>query len=433
MIPSLDITVTPLLSVAFALPNAYAVRVCLPAPADADSEWLEFGLAQPSPNSSVSSLKDVDGSDQPRVDIASASVDGVPVRFETSAVVQQEHGDLAGLEVPFEEMSGKEWITWVRVHIGANGGSLVQLDYVVKIPEGKNENASHPKGKRKPTESAVLDVFLPTFQLPVGRLVVNVELDRGGSDVFKHCIYRAYNQDIDTQITSLRSNLTHQQLSSGGPRLLHYSLEELFYPRLSFAINPASSRPRPRSTKDTALSKALQVLMWITPTILILVVLFCILSLGTEFRQMQKSLDTCLTMLGSGWESEAIPETTTITSTILTSGHAKWWFGDATSTETPASMTDGFMSIPPDYRSTYAHGNGAPLTHAPSSHPSKPTDHGSDPQVQSLLPISTLRFSWPIHLDLLVDAKASLRAILQGFRTVWHVCMKIYHYPLDPS
>lgn len=431
MIPSLDVTVTPLFSVAFALLNAYAVRVCLPAPADADSEWLEFGLAQPSPNSSVSPLTGVDGSDQPRVDIASASVDGVPVRFETSAVVQQEHSDLTGFGVPFEEMGGKEWITWVRVHVGSNGGSHVQVDYVVKIPKDENENASSSNGKRKATESAVLDVFLPTFQLPVGRLVVNIEPGRGESNGFKYRIYRAYNQDIDTQITSLRSNLTHQQLSSEGPRLFHYSLEELFYPRLSFVINSASSRAR--STEDTVLSKALQALTWTTPTILSLVVLLCILSLGMEFRQIQRSLDTCLTMLGSGWESEAIPETTTVTSTILTPDHAKWWFGDTTSSDIPASTTDNFMSTPLDYRSTYAHANDGPLTHAPSTHPPKPTGHASDPQSQSLLHISALGFSWPIHDDLLVDAKASLRTILQGFRTVWRVCMKIYHYPLEPS
>lgn len=184
MIPSVDVTVTPLLSVAFALPNAYAVRLCLPAPTDADSEWLEFGLAQPGSNSSVSSLADVGGSAQPRVDIASASVDGVPVRFETNAVVQQERSDsdLAGLGVPFEEMSGKEWIIWVRVHVGENGGGNVQVDYVVKIPEDKDERSSKSKGKRKATEDAVLDVFLPTFQLPVGRLVVNVESGHGESE-----------------------------------------------------------------------------------------------------------------------------------------------------------------------------------------------------------------------------------------------------------
>lgn len=207
-------------------------------------------------------------------------------------------------------------------------------------------------------------------------------------------------------------------------------MEELFYPRLSLAVNSAASRAR--LAEGTAFSKALQALVWTVPTILSLVLLFYVLSLSIEFRQMQRSLDTCSTILGSGWETEAIPETTTITSTILTSGHAKWWFGDATTTDVPASVTDGFMSIHSDDRSTYAHANGAPPTHAPSSHQPKPTEHAPEAQVQSLLPVNTLPFSWPIHLDLLVDAKASLRAVLRGLGTVWRVCVKVYHYPLEP-
>lgn len=202
-------------------------------------------------------------------------------------------------------------------------------------------------------------------------------------------------------------------------------MEELFYPRLSLAVNSAASRAR--LAEGTAFSKALQALVWTVPTILSLVLLFYVLSLSIEFRQMQRSLDTCSTILGSGWETEAIPETTTITSTILTSGHAKWWFGDATTTDAPASMTHGFM----DDRSQ-AHANNAPSTHAPLTHLPKPTEHAPEPQVQSLMPVSSLPFPWPIPLDLVVDAKASLRAVLRGLGTVWRVCVKLYHYPLDP-
>ena len=179
MIPSVDVTVTPLLSADADLPNVYAVRVCLPAPTDANSEWLEFGLAQPSPSSSTASLMDEDVSKQPRVDIASASVEGVPVRFETSAAVKQEPNELG---VPFEEMSGKEWISWVRVHVGEAGGGNVQVDYIVKDRDEDAGRTSKQKGKRKVKDGTVLNVFLPTFQLPVGRLVVNVESDRGMSN-----------------------------------------------------------------------------------------------------------------------------------------------------------------------------------------------------------------------------------------------------------
>jgi hypothetical protein len=121
---------------------------------------------------------DEDVSKQPRVDIASASVEGVPVRFETSAAVKQEPNEFG---VAFEEMSGKEWISWVRVHVGEVGGGTVQVDYVVKDRDEDDGKTSKQKGKRKAKDGIVLNVFLPTFQLPVGRLVVNVESDRGTS------------------------------------------------------------------------------------------------------------------------------------------------------------------------------------------------------------------------------------------------------------
>lgn len=183
MIPDVDITVTPLVPGNSVLPNAYAVRMCLPAPTDANSEWLEFGLAQPSPtNSVVVDNRGGDnggGAEQPCVDIANASVEGVPVRFETSALVKQDENVLGNLGVPFEEMSGKEWISWVRVHVGAAGGGHVQVDYVVQS-RGRHEGMSDKrKGKRKAKDETTLDVLLPTFHLPVGRLVVNVESDQG--------------------------------------------------------------------------------------------------------------------------------------------------------------------------------------------------------------------------------------------------------------
>lgn len=174
------------------------------------------------------------------------------------------------------------------------------------------------------------------------------------------------------------------------------------------------------SADETVFSKAIQAFMWTAPTILSLVLLFCILSLGSEFRQMQQSLDTCSTMLGSGWETDAIPETTTITSTILTAGHAKWWFGDATTTYAPPFATEGSSPVPTE--------DELPHNALPTS-----TDYASDPQVQSLLPVNTMPFTWPIKLDIVVDAKASLQAVIRGLGTLWRVCRKIYHYPLDPS
>lgn len=173
MIPSVDVTVTPL-SGNTATPDMYAVRVCLPAPTDASNEWLEFGLARPSASSST------DGDDpKPIVDIVSASIEGVPVRFETSTFVKQEQSRIEGVGMPFGEAPGAEWVSWIRVHVGEAGGGRVQVDYVVKTQDADVFETEKRKGKRKAGRGAAIHVLLPTFQLAVGRLVVNVETDQG--------------------------------------------------------------------------------------------------------------------------------------------------------------------------------------------------------------------------------------------------------------
>ncbi|KZT27342.1 hypothetical protein NEOLEDRAFT_1060833, partial [Neolentinus lepideus HHB14362 ss-1] len=219
IIPWVAVTVTPLMSSAVDLPNAYAVRVVLPAPTDDESEWLEFGLAQqPSVDSSRSEDQEKRGvnSKPPRVEVASASVEGVPVRFETTVAVRQDmSSSLSSLAVPFEQLSGNEWVSWVRVHVGRVGGSKVQVDYVVRNRQENISASIQRKGKQKAKEVSHLDICLPTFALPVGRLDVNVET--------------AFGFDI----LSMQSNLTHQQSNVRGRRLLHYGLEELFYPRLT--------------------------------------------------------------------------------------------------------------------------------------------------------------------------------------------------------
>lgn len=180
MIPYVTATVTPLASDGGAYPDAYAVRVCLPATTETDSEWLEFGLAKPGSlgESLGASVKDLAsrGGRPPKVNIVCVSMEGVPVKFETTAAVKQEpqEEDLGG--VAFGEMSGKEWVSWVRVHVGNNAaGLLVYVDYVVR-EDGRGLSGKHSrKGKEKAKDEAQLNVFLPTFSIPVGRLEVLIE------------------------------------------------------------------------------------------------------------------------------------------------------------------------------------------------------------------------------------------------------------------
>lgn len=172
MIPSVVAAVTPLVRKHIGILDSYVVRVSLNAPADIDSEWLEFGLAQPG---GTMPLLGGSNARPPRVTIVSASVEGVPVKFETTAAARQ---DASGLGVPFEELSGQEWVSWVKVHIGPVGGGAVVVDYIVK---DRHDESSQKKGKGKPKNESLLHVFLPTFSLPVGRLDVSIDTFSGKS------------------------------------------------------------------------------------------------------------------------------------------------------------------------------------------------------------------------------------------------------------
>jgi hypothetical protein len=175
IIPYVHATVTPLSTEGASIPRAYAVCIQLPAPADAADEWLDFGLGHVSPPQSTEK-----GFPGPiRAQIVSASLDGVPVKFETNTIAKTTPS--YGTALVFEQMSGKEWETWVRVHIGSSGGGPVEITYIV------NEHINYGnkgKGKERETIGSGLDIILPTFSFPVGRLQVDVENHSGTSSAY---------------------------------------------------------------------------------------------------------------------------------------------------------------------------------------------------------------------------------------------------------
>ena len=185
LIPSVSAIVTPLLVKSDSGESDertdYVVRLTLPAPSDADSEWLEFGLASPSDSSSKESPSTITG--PPKVEVASASVEDVPVKFEALAAVKPEKSGtgLDGLAIPFEQSSAKEWLTWVKVHIGEAGGGKVQIVYIVRGVKEDKPPTPKPgwwKGKAKAVQEPT-NVLLPTFSLPVTMLEVKLESQAG--------------------------------------------------------------------------------------------------------------------------------------------------------------------------------------------------------------------------------------------------------------
>jgi hypothetical protein len=172
IIPYVHATVTPLSTEGASIPRGYAVCIRLPAPADAADEWLDFGLGHVSPPQTTEK-----GFQGPiRAQIVSASLDGVPVKFETNTIVKPTPSN--GSALVFEQMSGKEWETWVRVHVGSSRGGPVEITYVVNE---QNNYGNKGKGKERDTIGSGLDIILPAFSIPVGRLQVDVENPSGTS------------------------------------------------------------------------------------------------------------------------------------------------------------------------------------------------------------------------------------------------------------
>jgi hypothetical protein len=141
----------------------YAVMVTLPAPTDSNSEWLEVGLAQ-------TGDPQVSSEGPPRVHVVSVSVEDVPVRYEVRAGVKEE--DLSeSIGVPFEQLSGKEWITWISIHVGETGGGQVKIAYLSRIKP--------LPGRKAEGGDLLFNILLPVFTLPVGHLDVNLEPHSG--------------------------------------------------------------------------------------------------------------------------------------------------------------------------------------------------------------------------------------------------------------
>lgn len=415
MIPHVNVAVTPLLSAGAALPDSYAVRATFPVPADTGSDWVEFWLTQPSNGRLLGDgIAEEELRTPPRVAVVSASVDGVPVRYEMNAGVAPrdsgEKDDGSGRLV-FMDMSGKEWASWVKLHVG-NGGGTVVVDYY--MPPQRQER----KRKRKAVDS-LLNILLPAFQLHVGRLEVHID---GIQDVV---------------VAELHSNLEYQLQTREGHRLLHHCSQDFFYPQLSVIL--MSSKP--------VVSNSLMKWALAGVVFLLLMCFGFIYRLSGETHQLQQSMHALSFVVGSDWNHAMEP--VTVTTTVYNN---KWWFADSSTESTsPSSTADPSSSTPTEppsssFASTTvlstiaATESSSPAASASSQRPStstrktaarpppKPT---STPVENSLLPremsftalFPQLPFSPPkVTWD-------TVRKVGDG---VWQIMRRVYHYPLDP-
>ncbi|KAK0211173.1 hypothetical protein DFS33DRAFT_1297944 [Desarmillaria ectypa] len=387
IIPSVTATVTPLVLREGSHLGAYAVRVSLTAMADPDSEWLEFGLG------SLEQVSSSNGKRPPKVDLACVSVEGVPVKYEATAAAKQHHQDGG---VPFEQMSGKEWISWVRVHIGSMNGGSVVVDYVVKADNGA--------GKGKAREDTRFDVFLPTFAVPIGRLEVIVD------DVPGH------------GITCLDSNFQYHQSKR---RLLHYSTEEFFYPHLTLAL-------------DSSPSDSGSILSWWKSGLYMCIVSLVVscaffLPLSSQLRRVGQSLDGYSLVAGSHWNDE--PRPVVVTTTVYSNTRRR--SADESATPEPSSSEDIYHPSP----TSNSHITTTITTTTPETKP-EPSLETPPPQViwestsSSSSQAIQLHYDWESWQALLAMSWEDLRPlrdkVIESLESLWQIVRKAYHYPLPP-
>lgn len=459
MIPYVNAKITSLLAEGRDFRSGYAVEITLPAPSDTDSEWLEFGLALPG-RVSVSkpdgaSASDTQSRDAPRVEIASASVEGVPVRCQTSATVKPPAG--MGLGLSFEEMSGKEWISWVSVHVGHIGGGNVRIIYLVK---GDNQSIdgnsdAEKKAEERRHSDLPLDILLPSFALPVGQLQVDIQLQEGEAARWfawhNHLIVHS-----GFKLSSVDTNLVHQQASPHGLRLIHYALAEFHYPQLSAQVTPIVSAPAKSSPRSHDL--------WLIAKVVGALVIFAfVFSLVADLRRATSELDTlrqaahldAALSAASSLDGLILTETITVTSittTTLPPGDAKKrWFGPGSD---QSAAPTSIISNTPNPKPLPASASQA-SQELPTSYSAPPTTTQA-PEVKAIQPSTRLMtdnepyslilshyfsrvWQWQRLLpdkfgdaEVAQAAKEAAHVVIGGMGVVWQIFRKIIHYPLDP-
>ncbi|EMD38223.1 hypothetical protein CERSUDRAFT_113378 [Gelatoporia subvermispora B] len=444
MIPSVSATVVPLTTDSTAFRSGYAVTLRLPAPSEADMDWLEFGLALPNASTSVTSsaLSDPRGvgarPGPPTVDIASVSVEGVPKRFELTAAAKHEHS----ATVPFDETSTKEWVSWVRVYIGDAGGGKVEVVYLV---QGANEQKSSNKPKtvveRFSGDPIPFDVLLPTFQLRVGQIEVNVDLPSG------------------FRVGACKTNLLHQHITTQGRKLLHYAMPEFFYPRVSMSILPEGSDPW-RVLQQWHRLRSTQGMVIVALVVFALAMVLQLRAVNAELYRTKQSLvvPPVTANIPTSEFSETLASTPVLPTESASSSLQTTRSAGESTTDASTPLPDNSRKQHRERETTFT-ATTISTTVTPSSRPSNaPRPSPSPPQSQPLDPTATTiipktsatsdpasrliifhRFTlpngspWEMTQEMLTEtAKAAVDPLMKGIGAFWYLCRRAIYYPLDP-
>ncbi|GJE96428.1 hypothetical protein PsYK624_126250 [Phanerochaete sordida] len=404
-------TVTPeFASEGNAVPTEYEVRLVADVDGDpeGDTEWLGFGLPRPVRTAGAHV-------ELPKVNITKVTLDGTAALYETTTI-EKPGGRLPALGFPLEEDAPKESMTWVQVHLGDACGGKVQVEYSVSMPAnlGEKLGGKERKSKGRGTDVALLDVLLPTFELPVGKMEVRVPEPKGFT------------------ITPTRSNFPNRQEFSEGSVLIRRAVEELFHPELTVTIAPILPPAQPKSGSPAGWWTILAVVICTIPTVISLLTMSENRTLITERGEMKQALDALSASLA------ALPTETPLPLTV-TSTHLSVSVSTVTIRPEPTQPSPEQVVTPIPSSSTSTPTTTSTIASASSLPTLTPTviSASTPSATDAILPFRDLPFLWPIHfdippLDIPETARATAAVLARGLGFAWQLCRKVFHYPLDP-
>ena len=417
-IPCVLTTVTPLPRSA---QHTHCLRVTIPAYA-LDTDTIEFGLALPQhaalhPSSSA-------------VDVLYASYAGRHVHAEVlPRDTDMLSPTLSGLDAFRESQIVGEMQFWVIVHLAdveADSGT-VEIVYLVGDDE---ERRGSDIGKGKAKEEIGLDVLLPCFRLPVSRYEVEVDCPSSMNrtlfpkeDGFDAMLLAGFDPHV--KYSTLPN---HHTTYANAPKLTHYWLPAGFFPVLSLLLLPSPEgisqghkRSRTRRTADTVLK--------VVPQIMTLALLYLVVSMGSEVRQVRDTIDAAARALVNGvpysqvdWGDGADP-----------AAKHRWWTQDqfvtavssdvATATATTIASWERETVRPAT--PTVDLGEATPV---PEKRPPRTEKRSGHPKAV-LIPLPAVPLlSWKMPLS--SEAK---EIMVKGFTRAWYFLLRVWNYPLDPD
>jgi hypothetical protein len=409
----------------------YSVKVVLPTPVDAPSDWIEFGLAMPPSSYASSTAASVSMKEPPRVSIACASIDGIPVRFETFAQLKPELDGFAPEAGADQDESKRKWLTWVRVYSGNGRYGTLRVDYSVsgRLLEVEDLNG---KGKKKEGLDTNVNVFLPMFSLSVASYDVVV---KQLSTLYSGRIWISYANSLQGDPARDKSNIS--ALSEKEDLYRAFNVEPFTYQHviMDYARTHDSSEESlsPKRRIEQTFSKFAS----FVPVIAILFLLVQVVNLRLSNRRVEEQLARLVS--GSIVPNATdhiipLPIPTTTPASAEVSSTDRWWHGGGGGLTHTLVVPSSHVSSQSNSPSLSPSQTSTPIP-TPESTPVE-SDHDEDDEDDSdlpppLVPSIYVPISWllqhTLHIEQMKEQVAS------GWAKLWRVVDIVLNWPLGPS